>query len=205
MTAQNAPEAVDTATRVLDVADRLFRHYGWEKTTVADIARELGMSPANVYRFFPSKIAIVEGIAERMFAERRRMYRAIADGAGSPSERLRRLLIDDHAHTVTTLVHDRKVHEIAEVAIRQEWPSINRHLANFCDVIEEMIRAGIETGEFAPVADSRRTAVCLRQAFASHIHPILIVHCGNDPERAGAEELADFLIAALRGPAGRPA
>ena len=70
MTAQNAPEAVDTATRVLDVADRLFRHYGWEKTTVADIARELGMSPANVYRFFPSKAAINEAIAERMLSER---------------------------------------------------------------------------------------------------------------------------------------
>lgn len=205
MTPQIAHDAVDTRTRILDVADRLFRHYGWEKTTVADIARELGMSPANVYRFFASKVAIVEGIAERMFAERRRMYRAIVEGPGLPSERLRRLLLDDHAHTVATLVHDRKVHEIAEMAIRQEWPTINQHLASFCDVIEELIRAGIAVGEFAPVADTRRAAVCMRQAYASHIHPILIVYCGRDPERAGAEELADFLIAALRGPTGRPA
>jgi AcrR family transcriptional regulator len=48
----------DTRTRILDVADRLFRHYGYAKTTVADLARELGMSPANVYRFFASKLEI---------------------------------------------------------------------------------------------------------------------------------------------------
>ena len=40
------------------VAERLFREIGYQKTTVADIAKELRMSPANVYRFFDSKKAI---------------------------------------------------------------------------------------------------------------------------------------------------
>src|SRR4051794_12252262 len=48
------PRKVDTAKRILDEAERLFRHYGYSKTTVADIARELGMSPANIYRFYAS-------------------------------------------------------------------------------------------------------------------------------------------------------
>src|SRR5262245_9640899 len=59
----------DVRTRILDEAERLFRVYGYTKTTVADIARELGMSPANVYRFFPSKSAIHEALADRMVAE----------------------------------------------------------------------------------------------------------------------------------------
>ncbi|MGO6907884.1 helix-turn-helix domain-containing protein, partial [Rhizobium ruizarguesonis] len=42
----------ENVTRILDAAERLFRHYGYSKTTVADIARDLGMSPANIYRFF---------------------------------------------------------------------------------------------------------------------------------------------------------
>ena len=37
------------------VAERLFGEIGFQKTTVVDIARELGMSPANVYRFFRAK------------------------------------------------------------------------------------------------------------------------------------------------------
>ena len=52
----------DTRDRIMDVADRLFRQLGFAKTTVADIAAELDMSAANVYRFFASKNAIVEAI-----------------------------------------------------------------------------------------------------------------------------------------------
>lgn len=33
----------ENVTRILDSAERLFRHYGYSKTTVADIARDLGM------------------------------------------------------------------------------------------------------------------------------------------------------------------
>ena len=42
-------------SRIEETAERLFRNMGYQKTAVADIARELGMSPANVYRFYPSK------------------------------------------------------------------------------------------------------------------------------------------------------
>ena len=45
----------DTRDRILEVAERLFRQIGYQKTTVGDIAKELRMSPANVYRFFESK------------------------------------------------------------------------------------------------------------------------------------------------------
>ncbi|MEA2894349.1 MAG: hypothetical protein QOI05_5142, partial [Bradyrhizobium sp.] len=43
-----------TRERILVVAERLFREIGYQKTTVADIAKVLRMSPANVYRFFDS-------------------------------------------------------------------------------------------------------------------------------------------------------
>ena len=57
----------DTQERILVVAERLFRQIGYQKTTVADIAKELRMSPANVYRFFDSKKAINEGVATGEF------------------------------------------------------------------------------------------------------------------------------------------
>ncbi len=197
MTPPPPPDAVDTRTRILEAAERLFRHYGFDKTTVADMARELGMSPANVYRFFGSKLEIVEAIAVRMFEERQQTFRRILASPGSPSERLKRLLVDDHGHTVEMLINDRKVHDIVEVAVKEKWSAIEEHLVRFADVIEQLIREGIAVGEF-DVADTRRSAVCVRQAFASQIHPILVVHCGNDSERADADELADFIIRSLR-------
>ncbi len=59
----------DTNLRIVEVAERLFGQIGFQKTTVADIARELHMSPANVYRFFSAKAAINEAVARRLLSE----------------------------------------------------------------------------------------------------------------------------------------
>ncbi|MCE1235123.1 MAG: TetR family transcriptional regulator [Hyphomicrobiales bacterium] len=197
MTAHPPPDAIDTRTRILEVAERLFRHYGYDKTTVADMARELGMSPANVYRFFGSKIEIVEAIAGLMFEERHRVNLAILNGEGTPSERLRRFFVENHRLSVETFTSERKVHDIVEVAMTQNWSSIEDHLAQFASVIEDLIRQGNACGEF-DVAETRRAAICARQCFVSMIHPSLIVQCADDHERADAEELADFIIRSLR-------
>ena len=81
--------AAATRLRILDVAEALFRSMGYQKTAVADIARELGMSPANVYRFFASKSAINEAIAARLLSGVTEELEAIADGPGAPADRLR--------------------------------------------------------------------------------------------------------------------
>jgi len=67
------------------VAERLFRQIGYQKTTVADIAKELRMSPANVYRFFDSKKSIHEGVARGLMGARSNRPRR-----PSPSSAVRR-------------------------------------------------------------------------------------------------------------------
>jgi AcrR family transcriptional regulator len=69
MNAQAKARSDDTRGRIIETAEALFRRLGYAKTAVADIAAELGMSPANVYRFFPSKNAIVEAICQRCLSE----------------------------------------------------------------------------------------------------------------------------------------
>lgn len=59
----------DRRTRVLDAAERCFVRSGFHRTTMQDVAAEAGMSPGNLYRYFPSKDALVEGLAERDRAE----------------------------------------------------------------------------------------------------------------------------------------
>jgi AcrR family transcriptional regulator len=59
----------DTRDRILEVAERLFRQIGYQKTTVGDIAKEFRMSPANVYRFFESKKAIHQAVAQGLMGE----------------------------------------------------------------------------------------------------------------------------------------
>ncbi|WP_410823367.1 TetR/AcrR family transcriptional regulator [Methylobacterium oryzisoli] len=51
--------------RILDAAERCFVRSGFHRTTMQDVAAEAAMSPGNLYRYFPSKDAIVAGLAER--------------------------------------------------------------------------------------------------------------------------------------------
>src|SRR5262245_46884981 len=69
MNAQAKTKPDDTRERILDTAETLFRRLGYGKTAVADIAAELDMSPANIYRFFPSKTAIVQAMCQRCLNE----------------------------------------------------------------------------------------------------------------------------------------
>jgi AcrR family transcriptional regulator len=86
----------DTRERILVVAERLFRQIGYQKTTVADIAKELRMSPANVYRFFESKKAIHEGVARGLMGEVEAAAAAIVAKPGPATARMRELLTTVH-------------------------------------------------------------------------------------------------------------
>jgi AcrR family transcriptional regulator len=74
---------------LLEAAERLLARHGPARVTVTDIARDLGMSQSNVYRFFPSKRALMAGIAGRWFREvESRLDPIVADRAGQPEDRL---------------------------------------------------------------------------------------------------------------------
>jgi AcrR family transcriptional regulator len=86
----------DVQERVLVTAERLFREIGYQKTTVADIAKALHMSSANVYRFFESKKSINAGVARRLMGEVEHASRVIATRPRGATARLRELLKTVH-------------------------------------------------------------------------------------------------------------
>jgi AcrR family transcriptional regulator len=100
-------DADETRARILDVAEEHFRRIGYHKTRVADIASELGMSPANVYRFFPSRDAINESICARVLNEVAGIALAIARANARPVEKLDLLLTAVHQHNKMTLVREK--------------------------------------------------------------------------------------------------
>jgi AcrR family transcriptional regulator len=187
----------DTRERILAEADRLFRHYGYSKTTVADIARELGMSPGNIYRFFASKAAINEAMAERMLAQRVAESAKIAKGEGSPEARLRAVLLANHAMTIGVLTEEKKVHEMVAIAMSQQWDVIKSYIAEIVGMMADLIAEGIAKGDFAE-QDPHLSARCLHQAFIAFVHPNVVAECIDDKDRTTAEQMVDFIVKGLR-------
>src|SRR5437762_13405209 len=106
----------DTRERILVVAERLFREIGYQKTTVADIAKVLRMSPANVYRFFDSKNAIHEGVARTLMGEVESAAQALAAKHESAASRQREVMTTIQRMNSERYIGDCKLHETVEAA-----------------------------------------------------------------------------------------
>ncbi|WP_291850122.1 TetR/AcrR family transcriptional regulator [Bradyrhizobium sp.] len=185
----------DTRERILAVAERLFRQIGYQKTTVADIAKELRMSPANVYRFFDSKKAIHEGVARALMGEVEQAAQTIAAGRGPAATRLRELMISIHHMNAERYVGDSKLHEMVEIAMQESWDVCVAHMERITETIGSVIGQGVATGEFE-AADVPLAAGCACTAMMRFFHPQMIAQCANKPGPT-IEELIDFVIAGL--------
>ena len=185
----------DTRERILVVAERLFRQIGYQKTTVADIAKELRMSPANVYRFFDSKKSIHEGVARGLMGEVELEAQRIAQTHGPAATRLRELMTTVHRMNSERYVGDNKLHEMVEIAMEEDWDVCVTHMEQITGTIGSVIAEGAASGEFE-VADLQVAALCACTGMMRFFHPQMIAQCANKPGPS-IDQMIDFVIAGL--------
>ena len=190
----------DTRERILVVAERLFRQIGYQKTTVADIAKELRMSPANVYRFFDSKKAIHEGVARSLMGEVETEAKRIADRPGPAAVRLRELMKTIHQMNSERYVGDAKMHEMVEIAMEESWEVCMAHIQTIVETIGGVIAQGVASGEFE-AADIPLAAMCTCHALVAYFHPQMIAQSQKKPGPS-IDQMIDFILVAL-APRGR--
>ena len=193
----------DTRERILEVALRLFREIGYQKTTVADIAKVLRMSPANVYRFFDSKKAIHEGVARSLMGEVEDAAQAIATKPGLAAGRLRELMTTIHRMNSERYVGNSKLHEMVEIAMEESWDVCVAHMERITQTIGSVIAEGAATGEFE-AADVPLAAMCACTGMMRFFHPQMIAQCATKPGPS-IDQMIAFVIAGLspRGKAAR--
>jgi AcrR family transcriptional regulator len=185
----------DTRERILVVAERLFREIGYQKTTVADIAKVLRMSPANVYRFFDSKKAIHEGVARTLMGGVETAAEAIATRRESAASRLRELMTTIHRMNCERYLGDSKLHEMVEIAMEESWEVCVAHMQRITETIGSVIAEGAASGEFeAP--DVPLAAMCTCTAMMRFFHPQMIAQCANKPGPS-LDQMIDFVLAGL--------
>jgi AcrR family transcriptional regulator len=185
-----------TRCRIVETAERFFRQIGYQKTTVADIAKALRMSPANVYRFFDSKKAINEAVAERLMREVEAAIEAIAQRKDVPATaRLRDMIETMHLMNAALYTHDLRMHEMVERALSESWQVVHGHIERKGAIFQRVVEEGMASGEFRS-ADPAVASHCVQLALIRYFHPALIVQCANEPG-PGLAVMTDFVLAGL--------
>ena len=204
MSSRRPQSTEKTVSRILDAAEEQFRRMGYAKTAVADIARALGMSPANIYRFFASKAAINEAICEKHFAEVHGLLRAIMAEDRSAAERIERFVLELHRYNKTRCVAERRLHDMVEAGMEENWHAVERHIAAIHEMVAELIADGVKRGEFAEIVEPMDASNAICTACTGVLHPTLIAQFAHKDLEEDARRVVRYLIRALArsGPGG---
>ena len=192
--AERSPSEV-TRARILEAAWDLFRQLG-ARATIADVAEKLGMSSANIYRFFPSKPALCEAVCANQLGGMTLAAQEIAAGPGSPAERLRAILLMLHSAMRDQMLNEKRVHEIVNVAIHERWAPIQAFEDGVGMLIGGLIAEGQARGVFGPGAPEFLAAQTACACSGIH-HPTLIALYGEPDATPTPEQVVDVALRAL--------
>ncbi|CAI0768022.1 transcriptional repressor BetI [Serratia quinivorans] len=182
--------------QVVEAATEHFGHFGYEKTTVSELAKSIGFSKSYIYKFFDSKQAIGEVIcANRLAMIMAIVNSAIAD-APSASEKLRRLFRALTEAGSDLFFHDRKLYDIAAVAARDKWPSAEAHEERLRKLIEHIIVEGRQAGEFERKTPLDEAAHAIYLVMRPYINPVQLQY-NLETASAAAALLSSLILRSL--------
>lgn len=183
---------------IVDAAEALFRDIGYSKTTVGEIAKALGMSQANVYRYFPTKASINEVICERVVRRIEARCKAVVDATEGAQQRLMLLMLEYFRAVKDNVIKDQRLHEMVVKAVEQCWQVIELHVDRMNGMMREILLAGIEQGVFKDM-DVAATAHALQNAFSAFTYPALVERQIADAAHSGGDKRIEADLMNLAG------
>ena len=190
------PVEHDVRAQIVTAAKEHFSRYGYEKTTVSDLAKSIGFSKAYIYKFFESKQVIGELICSNcLFEMEAEIRQAVAD-AGRPPEQLRRMFKAIVTVTLRLFSEDRKLYEIATSASAERWQATVAYERNMHQLLLEILEAGRQAGDFerkTPLDEAGEAIFLIMRPF---LNPLLLQHSLEHAEQAPAQ-LAGLALRSL--------
>ena len=159
----------ETREAILATAERLFRERGFAAVSIADIAGELDMSPANVFKHFKSKLTLGRAIAYRhgrRLAERC----GIEDSSAPPDQKLMLFLSRLSREHVCDKLENQYLFEMIPLVLEDpaKGGRIYRRLVE--DKLSALIAEAMEAGIYRP-GDPELDAAVVVDMLASVFHP----------------------------------
>src|SRR5580765_2359811 len=162
--------------------------------TVVDIARAMGMSHANVYRFFKTKAEILDAIVDDWLSKVETFVEAIAQRPAAASARIEAVVLELHRKRRQKLLEDAELYETYRRVVELRPDVIAKRREKILNVFEGLLEDGVETGEFQPI-DCEETATVLKDATSLFLHPLMIPTALNEDAEARARNVVRAILA----------
>ncbi|GGG03232.1 TetR/AcrR family transcriptional regulator [Pontibacter amylolyticus] len=137
---------------VLDEAQRLFRHFGWSKTTMEDIAKAAGKGKSTLYYYYKSKDEIFDAVVSREMDE---VFRTLQEEVGkmqTAEDKLRTLCLT----RFDILKKRANLYSVIKGDIEANIPRLRdlhrRYELREISLVRNILRFGLERKEFAQYA-----------------------------------------------------
>ncbi|VXC57393.1 AcrR family transcriptional regulator [Pseudomonas sp. 8Z] len=172
--AARGPVDHEVRDQIVTAATEHFRLYGYEKTTVSDLAKSIGFSKAYIYKFFESKQAIGEVICSNCLQQIQTEVKAAIDEVDSPPEKLRRMLKALVEACLRLFFQDRKLYEIAASAASGRWPATLLYEDFIEQTLREILQQGRQSGDFERKTPLDETTRAIHLIMRPYFNPLLL-------------------------------
>ena len=139
----------EISKQILDAAEVRFRTYGFGKTTMAEIAGDIEMSTANLYRYYDNKLAIGVAMADRCMGRRELVLKEIISRADiTEAERLQIFVLEMLNYMHGQFSNEPKMSELVDVIVQKAPELVQQEVRNDKHFITAILQKGCASDEF---------------------------------------------------------
>lgn len=196
VTGQRGPADHAIRNQIIQAAHDHFRHYGYGKTTVSDLAKDIGFSKAYIYKFFDSKQAIGEEICVRSLARILEEVELVLANSETATEKFRKMVERLISLSVELFFNDRRLYDIAVHSCLEKWPPSQVYVARIKTILADIIIEGREAGEFERKTSLDETCRAIAGAMQPFISPLMLQYNLDDLPRS-SNEMVSLVLRSL--------
>ncbi|MBB5442855.1 MULTISPECIES: TetR/AcrR family transcriptional regulator [unclassified Paraburkholderia] len=190
------PADHEVRDQIVVAATEHFSRYGYEKTTVSDLAKAIGFSKAYIYKFFESKQAIGEMICANCLHEIETEVRAAVAQTDLPPEKLRRMFNVFTEASLRLFFQDRKLYEIAASAATENWQAVLAYEERVQKLLRDVLQEGRQSGDFERKTPLDETAMAIYLVMRPYLNPMLLQY-SFDYTKVAPAQLSSLVLRSL--------
>lgn len=194
--ASTPPQSQDA--RILATAAEHVRRHGIARTTVVSVAREAGMTHANVYRYFPSKAALADAVTADWLKPLEAELAQVADAPDPADDKLERMLMAIASTQRDKLEADPNLFDLYVSAHEENRVVSRKHRQRVRMLVERVIEEGVGAEVFTLRRPEKGVTLVLDAVFR-FTHPPAVRLDKDIPRRVLDDRLSTAVKLVLRG------